>query len=239
MNVLRDQDQGFVLARIPSDIRALLKGHRLILGGGFIRDTIAGFPVSDIDLFGPDSATLEAAALLLAVQRDGRKIDTPNAITLLAPPRMPVQFITRWMYSEPEAVVSSFDFTVCQAALWYDLRAHQWQSRIGDDFYPDLAARRLVYTSPQRDEAAGGSLMRVRKFLARGYNIQAASLAAVVARLVLGAREGNQNPEFDTRTEHGLAHVLTGLLHEVDPIRVMDGRELVDEHQLDPQGGGT
>ena len=39
-----------------------------------------------------------------------------------------------------------------------------------DEFYPDLAARRLVYTAPVRDEEAGGSLLRVRKFIERKDN---------------------------------------------------------------------
>ena len=38
-------------------------------------------------------------------------------------------------------------------------------------FYPDLAARRLVYTSPLRNEDAGGSILRVLKFYQRGYRI--------------------------------------------------------------------
>ena len=68
-------------------------------------------------------------------------------------------------------------------------------------------------------------MLRVRKFLKRGYSIQAGSLAGVIARLVssLDFRGG-----YD---EKDAAKVITGLLREVDPLRIVDGVELVDEHQ--------
>lgn len=226
MKLTRD-DLIFITARIPRDVRELMVKYGLFLGGGFIRETIAGSPPHDIDLFGPSTALLWTAADELGLTREARVFKTDNAITLIAAPRLPVQFITRWIFLDGSDVLESFDFTVCQAVVWWN--GSSWSSAIAESFYSDLAARRLVYTSPKREEAAGGSMMRVRKFLARGYNIQAKSLAAVMARMFIAVRN---NPEF--ATEEGVSTILNGLLREVDPLLVVDGIEAVEEHTGEP-----
>lgn len=223
---LHPSDLNFVLTRIPKDVRTLLKDTRISIGGGFIRETIAGEKPHDVDLFGPDADTLKLAAKLLAEKRDARIIESKNAITLITANRMPVQFITRWLFDKPEAVIESFDFSVCQAVIWFDRENKTWHSAIGPDFYRDLAARRLTYTHPKRNEDAGGSLLRVRKFLARGYTIQAMSLGGVVARLALSVDWNKVAGDEETTTR-----VLTGLLREVDPLLVVDGVDVVDEHE--------
>src|SRR3546814_3214275 len=88
---------------------------------------------------------------------------------------MTIQFITRWTFPRAADLWASFDFTVCQAAVWRTPDGH-WCSTCIDRFYVDLAARRLVYTSPVRDEEASGSMLRVIKYVKRGYSIQVDSL---------------------------------------------------------------
>jgi len=224
MENLTNQDLHFVVSRLPKDLVVGIKNHKLIVAGGFIRETISGGKVSDIDLFGQSVDTLKLAALELAQDRKGRMFNTDNAITVLSPPRLPIQFITKWLFTEPSLCVDSFDFTVCQAGIWWD--GENWQSTISPAFYPDLAAKRLVYTYPVRIEAAGGSMLRVRKFLQRGYSIQSASLAGVIARLCgsIDFRRG-----YD---EKDAAKIITALLREVDPLTVVDGVDLLDEHEV-------
>lgn len=224
MITLSPTDLQFVVRRLPKDLRDLMMTTPLTVAGGFIRETIAGAgQVQDIDVFGPSKEILVAAATVLESARQGsRKFATKNAITLLHPPRLPIQFITRWLFADPKPLIASLDFTVCQAAIWYDRATCTWCSMATPEFYPDLAARRLVYTCPQRDEEVGGSMLRVRKFLARGYNIQAQSLARVIARLASKVRSND---------EDHTAFVLAGLLYEVDPLVMVDGLEPVDEHE--------
>jgi hypothetical protein len=131
--------------------------------------------------------------------------------------------ITRWPFGDPLVLLESFDYTVCKAVVWVD--GGKWKSAIDPAFYPDLAAKRLTYTHPARNEDAGGSLMRMRKFVARGYNIQPLSIAGVVARLVIGAGK------VDGLTEVELTGKLDKLLLEVDPNVVLDGVDIVDEHK--------
>lgn len=225
---LTAEDLRFIVTRIPKDVRSMMIDTGMMLGGGFIRETIAQEKPNDLDFFGPNKDLMLMAAKLLAEKRKGRFFQTENAITVLTPVRAPIQFITRWLATTAEQVLNSFDFTVCQAVVWYDRTDKVWKSEVAPTFYSDLAARRLVYTHPVREEAAGGSLMRVRKFLARGYNIQARSLAGVVARLALAVRF-DETPG-DKNDEQVITQVVTGLLHEVDPLIVLDGLEPVDEH---------
>lgn len=226
MAELTSGDLRLVVSRIPRDIRSMMQEQGLFVGGGFIRETIAGNPASDIDMFGSEKVGLKASAEYLASRRGGAKThETDNAITVIAHPRLPVQFITRWLFSDAEALMNSFDFTVCQAVLWFDRKKHQWQSVVSDGFYPDLAARRLTYTFPVRDEEAGGSMLRVRKFLQRGWNIQAWALAGVIARVALAA-----NITDDT-DEQSATHAISRRLFEVDPLLLIDGFEPVDEHE--------
>src|SRR3546814_14358866 len=91
-------------------------------------------------------------------------LTTDNAVTLLTSDRMTVQFITRWTFDNAADLVASFDFTVCQAAIWRN-RLGEWKSLISNSFYIDLAGRRLVYTPPEREEEAGGSPLRITTYV--------------------------------------------------------------------------
>ena len=246
MDQLTKQDLNFVVSRIPTDVRTLMKSYpSLMIGGGFVRGTVAREKISDIDIFGPDEHTLKLAAQEIALKRKGRIYETKNALTVLAPPRLPLQFIKRWTYNTPSALIESFDYTVCQAAISIavatpppvpaDVEASAsvtWYGHCSPMFYPDLAARRLNYTCPVRNEDAGGSMLRMRKFIERGYTIQAGSMARVIARLVVGI-DFNKLSAMASGNEKEIANMITNLLREVDPLRMIDGLELVDEHEIE------
>lgn len=200
-------------------------GPTLFLAGGYIRARIAGEEVSDIDLWGSDVQELGRLAELLAAQRSVRCMSTPNAHTIITPDRYPVQFITRWVFSTPELCCESFDFTIASAAIWYDTTQSGWCSYCHEDFYRDLASKSLTYMSPVRNEDAGGSLMRLQKFMHKGYSISPGNLAKVIARLAMGIRFIGK----EARDEVWLSQLFLGLLRQVDPLVVVDGVELEDE----------
>jgi hypothetical protein len=187
------------------------RGQSLILAGGYIRSRISGEKPNDIDLFVSSKDTGQAIAYLLAKFKDD-VVTTQNAFTIKGF-RIPVQIIHRWTYEKPTDVVPSFDFTIARAAIWYDADSKKWLSYCDERFYCDLAAKRLTYCSPVRNEDAGRSLLRVLKFYQRGYRIPVDSLGAVVARLVNGVDLG----KIGDRAEDQWAKVLSGLLREVDP----------------------
>lgn len=223
MNALQPDDMHRIITSMPKDLVKLVKDHGLFLAGGAIRSIIASEAISDWDFFGPSKDVLELHARRIADERKAaRLIATENAFTVLAPPRVPAQFITRWLYDDAEALCHSFDFSIACAVIYF--RDGQWLSVCDPLFYSDLAAKRLRYLSPVRNEDAGGSMMRAQKFMHRGYHISPESLGRVMARLTWKMRESGM-----TTDEAGQAKVITGLLREVDPLTVIDGLEMREE----------
>lgn len=220
MQSLRKQDLFWILRRLPRPVVNLMKTQlNLFMAGGFIRACVAGEEAQDVDLFAPDLERAELYARVLVVDKGSAVFRTKNALTIRLPEvALPIQVIHRWTYAKPEDLIESFDFTVAKGVVWFNKALDNWDSLVHDDFYADLAAKRLVYTKPQRNEDAGGSLLRVLKFYQKGYRIPLDSLAKVAARLMLGVRsEALGALAGDHETALGIA--LTGLLHEVDPLQ--------------------
>jgi len=210
------EDITWCIQRFPSGLRTLLKSEtsNLVVAGGFIRSCVANEKISDIDLFSTSKEQAELYARRYAGDK-GRVIATDNAFTVVEKAQIPVQFIHRWVYEKPQDILASFDFTIAMAAIWFD---GIWNGICADRFYTDLAAKRLVYTSPKRIEEVGGSLLRVLKFYQRGYRIPLDSFGQVIARLVSGIQENRLGIENRGNVEEWTGKVLTGLMREVDPL---------------------
>jgi hypothetical protein len=172
-------------------------------------------------------------AKLFAGERKVRCMETDNASTILTPNRTPVQFITRWTFDDPVKLAESFDYSIASAVIWFEKadaqptdgsRVYgQWKSWCHDTFYADLASKRLRYLFPVRNEDAGGSMLRMTKFLARGYRIAPESLAGLIARMNAGITKH----DFLERSEDHQTKVYAGLLREVDPLTIVDGCEVL------------
>lgn len=166
----------------------------------------------------------DAELLSLKLSENKNKIyKTDNAFTItdLKPV---VQIVFRWVFDKPEDVINSFDFTIACAVFFY--RDKKWLGLVDNRFYRDLAAKRLVYRSPKRNEDAGGSALRVLKYYQKGYRIPLNSFGAVLARLLKDIdvdvipedlRDGKEDYWLSLSQEEKLAWVLTGLLKVVDP----------------------
>jgi hypothetical protein len=217
---LRVIDQRLVVSRLPDDVVELMREHKLFLAGGFIRAMLGEGKASDIDLFGPGGLDgMLPIAEAFQVARSGSLIRTERALTVLKSGMLPVQFIIGFPTDDPSALITRFDFTIAQVAIWYD--GGQWQSVASPDFYADLAARRLVYSGTNAITDVGGSLLRMRKFLTAGYSIQVPSLARLVARMSLNVDEFAAAPIDEAKA----ARVIEGLLRELDP-NVIPGQEV-------------
>lgn len=226
---LNKDDLRNVVLHLPKDVREQMKRRpaKLFLGGGFIRAVIANEKISDIDLFGHDKDVLIAIGNKLAIDRGDTKTHvTKNAMTVLTENRLPIQLITRWLFEKPEDLANSFDFTVCQSVVYY--KDGKWHSIVNESFYSDLAAKRLRYTYPQREEEAGGSMLRVMKYVKRGYSISPESLGGVMARVTKALTDhGN----FPFGQEKEIAKLTQAKLREVDPLLIIDGLHIEDDHE--------
>jgi hypothetical protein len=222
MESLHQQDLFWCVKRLPKKLYDALKkrGNKVVVAGGYIRSCISNERINDIDLFCPN--VHEAEMMALSLTGTGIKlIKTDNAYTIIGL-RDIIQIIHRWTFEKPEDIIPSFDFTVASSAFYWDIEKEEWKSVCDPSFYPDLAAKRLVYRAPIRNEDAGGSMLRVLKFYQRGYRIPLDSLGRVMGRMLAGVPVVN----FEKRAafqdapegwEAQMSHVLTGLLHEVDP----------------------
>lgn len=240
MTPLAPHDIAWCVRRLPKQVVALMKEHpSIILAGGYIRSVISNERVNDLDLFtsSADASKLAADALK---DRVGEIFTTDNAHTVRMRGAPMVQFIHRWSFTTPEQCLESFDFTIACAAIWHADK--QWHGACDPQFYQDLAAKRLVYRSPQRNEDAGGSMLRVLKFYQCGYRIPLDSMGAVIARLVGGvdakALEGMEHNRGLTH-EQAMAKALTGLLREVDPLIDPSGLAHLPSLQADADAGYT
>jgi hypothetical protein len=227
---LNKHDLQFALRRLPRLLKERMKQSHwaggIFVGGGYLRAVVANEEVSDIDVFVSSKADADKLARELAIAnierfRPGaivteaslkREIyETANAITLTKF-KPAIQIIHRWVFQAGPDVAQSFDFTVCAAVFWFD--GENWCSYVDPTFYEDLAAKRLVYRSPKREEEEpGGSMLRVLKYYQKGYRIPLDSLAKVIDRLMDGV-----NRDRATNAGVPIANVILGRLREVDPL---------------------
>jgi hypothetical protein len=206
------QDLKWAIQRCPKNLQKLMKDpewkNAIFIGGGYLRCTVANEPINDVDVF--VKSEKEAELLAYKLCDDKRDvIKTDNAYTVKG--KLIIQIIHRWCFERPEDVSNSFDFTICCAVIFFD--GERFDSFCDDRFYIDLAAKRLVYRCPVRNEDAGGSMLRVLKYYQKGYRIPLNSLGDVIARLV----KALDTDKLDIKNESQVGKVLTGLLREVDP----------------------
>ncbi len=218
MNALDPMDVSYTVRRLPPAVRMMMEkqGPKAIVAGGFLRACVANEEANDVDVFLPSKTLAKRLAEELAA---GEKIiSTENAYTVRGL-QYPVQFIHRWTYADPAAALRAFDFTIARAAVWSEPGPDgkpRWAGMCDPRFYVDLAAKRLVYCSPKKHEAPGGSMLRVLKFYQRGYRIPLESLGACMARMTAGA-DMALGLTRSSAQEEAMAKMLTSLLCEVDP----------------------
>jgi hypothetical protein len=217
MIALVSHDLAWCVRRLNNDVRILLQANprSVFLAGGYIRSCITREPIADVDLFISASADLKKhVGALTGTSDPGDLITyTQNAATIHWKPR--VQIIHRWTFENAQDGIERFDFTIARAAIWFD--GQQWQSACDESYYSDLAAKRIVYCAPQRDEEPGGSLLRLLKFYRRGYTAPLDTIGAILARIA---------NNVDAATEIGMAGEFTRLLREVDPAVVSRSLQL-------------
>ncbi len=203
---LSQDDITWVVKCIPLDLRVqmIARPNKAIVAGGFLRACIAGEQKSDIDIFVPSVEDAKALVDDLQSNESRAVIVTENATTLYGI-GLPLQVIHKWTFETAHAVLESFDFTIARSGVWFD--GITWRGLADGRFYSDLAAKRLRYT---QNGVPGGSILRVLKFVARGYRIPPYEFASLVDALCTQAG-----------TSPGLEN-LREIMNDVDPATVMD-----------------
>ena len=181
-----DSDLDKALARLPG-----IATNGPWLAGGALRRTLLRQPLeSDFDFFFASQGQFEQ--FCDDVKRNGAwKVssndhNTTFRLPSVAPqstgpdefsayqPEIEVQAITTRWYDSPEAVIDSFDFTICQIA--YD----GTDLIFGDYTLWDLGRRRLV---PHRLTYATASLRRLLKYTKQGFTICSGGLSNMLEQV--------------------------------------------------------
>lgn len=194
-------------------IADLVKKHKMLVGGGCIRAVVADETTSDIDLFLSEKPSDELFADFELVFPHRQIIRTANATTYAVKKETPVQVISRWVFKDDWELLDHFDFSICGAVVRFN--GTLWTGIVHHNFYEHLEAKKLVYTNPPLGACEpGGSLLRVMKYVSRGYYCSPESLSRIMARMMLRVDSPHQLGEERLRA------VLDGMLREVDPATV-------------------
>lgn len=203
---LEPQDLDKAVRLLPTRLVDLMvrEGKKVVVAGGYLRSILLRERIKDIDVFSPSAEIAEKNFRVLSTESSVTQntildvIITGNAYTIKKLEGKDVQFIHKWCYPTPEALIKSFDFTISCAAFWWDEDKNDWDSVVDEKFYHDCAAKRLTFRFPNRKEEPAGSILRVLKFAQRGYTIDNKSLAGVAVKLVGGSvAEGNIVCDYD------------------------------------------
>jgi hypothetical protein len=154
------REAAFLRDQMGPEVIALLSSSGGFVAGGAVTSAFSSARVNDFDLFFPTTQQLHDAISRLTL--DDKSIDTDAALSvILGGHRVQlVKVLTR----TPAEVISSFDFTVCQAAFDLDDGFI-----FGEDFFRHLAQRRLVFNINAQYPIC--SLYRARKFIKRGFSL--------------------------------------------------------------------
>lgn len=204
--LLLHEDMMRVLAALPREVGEYLRDTQgVYLAGGFIRSIISNEAPSDIDLFLKEGGDPHLTAESLAHGEELFTSEFAHTIPSLVHGYL-VQVIDKWRFASPEDIIRHFDFTIAQAVIWYESRDTRpgWRSKCSHQFYQDLAGRRLHYNRYHKPDEldAGGTLLRVMKFVKRGFNISPEDLADIV---------------FEVSRDCGTPQDIVNILREVDP----------------------
>jgi hypothetical protein len=223
---LSKHDLSRVISAVPENILELVKSHNALIAGGFIRAIVSRETPSDLDIFFNDADVANAFITDLAGSEKDRIFRTERAFSFSFKGLL-VQAVHRWNFADSVDVLEHFDFTIaCAALFWVPLNPpdeSQWSSRVHEDFYADLAAKRLIYTSPV-DPEPGGSMLRLLKFTARGFRITIGSLSKLITELAIFGDPSIKKDEFRKK--------IFSRLVELDPITKRKGFIEADEAEL-------
>lgn len=178
---------GFLADLDPNLRRLLERNPGLVLAGGCIRSWVQNEEPNDIDFMVTDEADLDAIYADFELFFGKHKYASRNGRTYTSL-NLDIQVVTRWRYSA-KTHVERFDFTICQAAIWYD---GEWKSWCNENFVTDSLDRVVIYTQPDRPEEPLGSLARAMRFESKGYKLghtEFGKIAAQMERRVMRERE--------------------------------------------------
>jgi hypothetical protein len=162
-----------VMDRVPSAVKGQLIRENVVLAGGVIRDTVAGLPIKDLDIF--CHSREQAERLALEVSPFVKRTLFAFSVDL----GIPVQYVFYKDFTDAKDLVSQFDFRACCAGIYYT-RAFGWSGVAVEGFHADCAGKLLTFMSQQKDEGKLTALGRALSFAKKGWTLSASQAADII-----------------------------------------------------------
>lgn len=193
-----------IVRHLPKEISTLLikEKENCYLAGGALRSILVGEKPNDWDFYFQNESSMTRVGIVInpvsvSISKFCKTLKTKDGSL--------IQLVSV-VYGKPEEVLEKFDFSICKIILWY-ASGKGWKALVGTGFFEDLAVKRLRYVAPKGHPHAGSSLLRTRKFLARGYHLPVESLAKILTDLYC-----DNLTKYDSQLTE-----VAGKLYEVDP----------------------
>jgi hypothetical protein len=93
-----------------------------MIAGGFVRSCIARDRIRDVDYFvanEPKAQKMREQYVRWTKTPDSMIYRTETALTIGNPKEVPIQLIYRFQFDTPADILSWFDFTISQGAIWF------------------------------------------------------------------------------------------------------------------------
>ena len=198
-----------ITRQLPEDVTRLLQHIRsgICVAGGFCRDAFLGESPKDVDIFGTSQMIVEEAIDWFGWNCKEYEAGVRTANSRTFKPRydhevQPVQFVERCYYPTHAELIESFDWSVCQCAVYFTQEPHgdgHFEAICTNAFGEDIQAGKLHYTAPERDEDPGASILRMVKLTHRGFKPTEDSIARAIGRFAaeLVKQETHLDDAFD------------------------------------------
>lgn len=201
---LDEDDIKRIVYALPEQVVELMRRHpgQVVVAGGFIRATVGGEDVNDIDVFVSDEDEAEKWLDDVKLDFDNKDTYLQVAPTIECPHE--IQVVWRYPYKEPYEILEQFDYTVAKGAVWFDKgdknNPSNFISLCHERFYRDIARKMLVYEC-EREVERIESIPRLLKYTSYGYSISPASLSDLMVKTCLSMDLSNGFPGMKKQLE--------------------------------------
>lgn len=160
---------------------------KVIIAGGFLRDVLCGIQPRDIDLFGEDFP-------LPTLVTNDMYIRQPSVLETYISPYsvdwVKVNVQDRSYYNFAEFVISEWDFTINQIALWYE--NGNWEGWTVSNGYDRLiTSKRLLMNGYIREPVKFKTIFwRAIHLISKGYTINEPDLREYLHRFLIESKIG-------------------------------------------------
>jgi hypothetical protein len=176
-----------VLERVPVAVQRILQREDVVLAGGVIRDTLAGLPVKDVDIFCHSAEQAERLALQLSPFV--RHTTFAYTVDVLG---TEVQFVFYKDFADAKDLIRQFDFRACCASVYWQgqtratdeggfaERGGYWQGVAVEGFRADCREHVLRFMSQEKDAGKLTALGRALHLAKRGWTLSVDEAASII-----------------------------------------------------------